>query len=74
MCLFVIVQVQPCTLTTAKETFGPGQLVIGLPPGSNLTANLTTAMLSLGETGKITGKKLGYWGLKELACTRCMCK
>jgi hypothetical protein len=47
-------QMKPCTLTVAKETFGPGQLVIGLPQNSSLTAGLTAAMLEMEETGVIT--------------------
>ena len=47
-------QKKPCTLTVAKETFGPGQLVIGLPQNSSLTPSLTAAMLELEETGVIT--------------------
>ncbi len=48
---------QPCDLGVGSEVFGPGKLVIGLPPNSSLTAALRGAMLVLEDNGKLSEAK-----------------
>lgn len=53
--LLLLSQVPPCDLTVAPQTIGSGQLVLGLPKNSTLTAPLDAALLELNEAGYLAG-------------------
>lgn len=61
----------PCDLAVSLDTFGPGQLVIGLQPNSSLEEPLNLALLLLLEVGDVM-----MWIRTPGACARpleCRC-
>ncbi len=44
----------PCDLGLGSEIFGPGKLVIGLPPNSSLTQPLTKGLLVVEDSGRLS--------------------